>query len=125
MDLAKGVPMTSPDIRERAERLAAELHGKWMTVAFPVEGFADLISQALLEAHKAGRAEMREEAAKAENADGIYRCCGCGLPVLMGNVKPCDCVTEVAFRRDLKGPSIRMAERGPLDRLATAIRSIT
>lgn len=85
----------------------------------------DTISQALLEAHNAGRAEMREEAAKAENEDGIYRCCGCGLPVLMGNVKPCDCVTEVAFRRDLKGPSIRMAERGPLDRLATAIRSIT
>ena len=51
----------TPDIREKAERLAAA-HRNY---ANDRDGFADLISQALLEAHKAGR----EEAAKLIEAN--------------------------------------------------------
>ena len=47
------------DIRERAERLQREmLHNATGLTE------RDLLSQALLEAHNAGRDEMREEAAK-------------------------------------------------------------
>ena len=56
----------TPDIRERAERLADDLvdcmDGDF---TFNHTGAADLLSQALLEAHNAGRAEMREKAAGA------------------------------------------------------------
>lgn len=58
----------TPDIREKAERLAgaAPLHIRIQSegVSFDADPYADLLSQALLEAHKAGRAEMKEEAAK-------------------------------------------------------------
>ena len=54
----------TPDIREKAERLAgaAPLHIRIQPegVSFDADPYADIISQALLEAHKAGRAEERE-----------------------------------------------------------------
>lgn len=68
--------MSSPDdIREKAERLAAEMVdflNANAVVFFSTEDGDQIaktlaipyISQALLEAHKAGREEMREEAAK-------------------------------------------------------------
>ena len=59
----------TPDIREKAERLTAA-HRNY---ANDRGGFADLISQALLEAHNAGRAEMREEAAKLADRHRISR----------------------------------------------------
>lgn len=52
------------DIREKAERLLDQVSGAMFHDGASPETVADLISQALLEAHKAGREEMREEAAK-------------------------------------------------------------
>lgn len=55
----------TPDIRERAERLAGALSAAGCALPDRVRPTAEaLLSQALLEAHNAGRAEMREEAAK-------------------------------------------------------------
>lgn len=62
--------MTSPDIRERAERLRSEINE--LELALYGAGRAsdaaavitDFISQALLEAHEAGRAEGVEQAAR-------------------------------------------------------------
>lgn len=60
----------TPDIREKAERLAkaierAALFTRGSEAWLDPAKSADLLSQALLEAHKAGREEMREEAAHA------------------------------------------------------------
>lgn len=63
-------PMTH-DIQERAERLMHTIADAMMLEGLPPEEVAALISQALLEAHAAGRAEMKEEAAKA--AEGFER----------------------------------------------------
>ena len=64
-----GAPPMPPDIREKAERLAgaAPLHIRIQPegVSFDADPYADIISQALLEAHKAGR----EEAAKLIEAN--------------------------------------------------------
>lgn len=58
----------TPDIREKAERLARKfLLGHNQEYLLGTDWHNDLtsaISQALLEAHKAGREEMREQAAK-------------------------------------------------------------
>lgn len=51
----------TPDIRERAERLHDSLSFHYTTTK---ADRVDILSQALLEAHNAGREEMREEAAK-------------------------------------------------------------
>lgn len=62
--------MTAPDIRERAEKLMRQLDTELVLLSakFPdydeyISAAANILSQALLEAHNAGRAEMREEAA--------------------------------------------------------------
>lgn len=63
--------MASPDIQERAERLAAGFRKQAIDLLGVVDETPNpaacvrAISQALLEAHAAGRAEMKEEAAKA------------------------------------------------------------
>lgn len=56
----------TPDIQERAERLADHINSKYRMQAYPeiVRLIADDITQALLDAHEAGRAEMKEEAAR-------------------------------------------------------------
>ena len=53
----------TPDIREKAERLADHINSKYRMQAYPeiVQLIAADISQALLEAHNAGRAEAMEQ----------------------------------------------------------------
>lgn len=58
--------MTSPDIRERAERLLDEVLANERHILSPFSS-ADLISQALLEAHEAGRAEMAGDITETVN----------------------------------------------------------
>lgn len=55
----------TPDIREKAERLLDQVSDAMFHDGASPEKVADLLAQALLEAHKAGREEMRREAAKA------------------------------------------------------------
>lgn len=57
--------MTSPDIRERAERLQLQL----LKLAVLGDDGVDLISQALTAEREAGRAEERERAAAALEAE--------------------------------------------------------
>lgn len=60
----------TPDIREKAERLAEAIEaGDFIVVGgetawLNTVAVTNILSQALLEAHNAGREEMREEAAK-------------------------------------------------------------
>lgn len=75
----------TPDIREKAERLHEDLN------ALAVLGRNDelaLISQALLEAHKAGRAEMKE----GEDWQPIETAPKDGTAILVWMVGGCDVV---------------------------------
>lgn len=68
----------TPDIREKAERLADKLDREAVERPpagdyFDVHSAANIISQALLEAHNAGRAEERERCVKIAEHYEVYQ----------------------------------------------------
>lgn len=95
-------PPMAPDIREKAERLATGLLGSAMNSNFAIA----LISQALLEAHNAGRAEAAEWLeTRAMQANSAARSAG--------------------ERGDLTVCAMHLAQANGFTEAATAIRSIT
>jgi len=114
----------TPDIREKAERLASDIGNFVLKNGVPPLSLERLLSQALLEAHKAGRAEAMRHLGQVlymfSDLHADDRCEAFEDAMNYYNAQNPDAMVQ-----PVPDYETRLVHVTPLTRIATAIRSIT